>query len=116
MRTQGSTKKRIMRKEFKVGQNVLLFCSKLRLIASKLRSRWDKPFVVTNIFPYGAIDVIDETNDRTFKVNGHQLKPYYEGPNLSSNQGKVEIVELIEPIILEETPEEIPESPHAQLH
>ncbi|RDX98354.1 hypothetical protein CR513_18746, partial [Mucuna pruriens] len=35
-------------------KKVLLFNSKLKLIADKLRSRWDGPFVITNIFPYGC--------------------------------------------------------------
>ncbi|RDY04943.1 hypothetical protein CR513_11258, partial [Mucuna pruriens] len=46
---------RTLRKEFSVGQKVLLFYSKLKLIASKLRSRWDGPFVVTNVFPYCVV-------------------------------------------------------------
>ncbi|RDX96340.1 hypothetical protein CR513_21012, partial [Mucuna pruriens] len=107
MRTPRSTRKRILRKEFRVGQKVLLFRSRLRLIASKLRSRWDRSFVVINIFSYGVVEVRDEANNRTFKVNGHQLKPYYEGPNLCSNRGEVEIIELIDSVILEDTLEEI---------
>ncbi|RDY13035.1 hypothetical protein CR513_02094, partial [Mucuna pruriens] len=93
IRTLGSTRKRILRKVLKVEQKVLLFHSRLKLIASKYCSRWDRSFVVTNIFPYA--------NNRTFKVNGHQLKPYHEGLNLSLNWGEVEIVELIKPIIPE---------------
>ncbi|RDX85447.1 hypothetical protein CR513_33372, partial [Mucuna pruriens] len=95
--------KRIIRKESKVGQKVLLFHSRLKLIADKLRSRWDGSFVVTNVFPYGVVEVRDEANNCNFKVNGHQLKPYYEGSNLSSNMSEVEIVELIEPVILEDS-------------
>ncbi|RDY00596.1 Pol polyprotein, partial [Mucuna pruriens] len=79
---------RILRKEFKVGQKVLLFNSRLKLIAGKLRSRWDGLSVVTNVFPYGAIKVRDEANNRNLKVNRHHLKPYYEGPKLSSNAGE----------------------------
>ncbi|RDX80887.1 hypothetical protein CR513_38500, partial [Mucuna pruriens] len=86
---------RILRKEFKV---------ELKLIATKHRSRWDGPFVVTNIFPYDTVEVRDEANNRTFKVNVHQLKPYYEGLNLSSNVGEVEVIELIKPIIPEDPP------------
>ncbi|RDY05372.1 hypothetical protein CR513_10811, partial [Mucuna pruriens] len=37
-------KQKILRKEFKVSQKVLLFNSKLKLIIGKLRSRWDGPF------------------------------------------------------------------------
>ncbi|RDY12319.1 hypothetical protein CR513_02909, partial [Mucuna pruriens] len=88
----------------------------LRLIVGKLHSRWDGPFVVTNIFSYDIVEVRDEANNYTFKVNWHQLKPYREGLNLSSNQGDVEIVELIELVILEEPPEEIPKPLHAQFH
>ncbi|RDX73946.1 hypothetical protein CR513_46367, partial [Mucuna pruriens] len=68
---------RNIRKEFRVNQKVLLFNSRLKLIAVEIR---------------------DDANNRNFKINGHQLKPYYEGPNLSLNVGEVEIVELIEPI------------------
>ncbi|RDX98243.1 hypothetical protein CR513_18852, partial [Mucuna pruriens] len=104
---------RILRKEFKIGQKVLLFRSRLRLIASKLRSKWDEPFIVTNIFPYGVVEVRDEANNHMFKVNRHQLKPYHEVPILRLNEGKVEIIILMEPVILEDPPKEVPESPNA---
>ncbi|RDX77668.1 hypothetical protein CR513_42175, partial [Mucuna pruriens] len=31
---------------------------------SKLRSRWDGPFVITNVFPYGAVELKDEHTNR----------------------------------------------------
>ncbi|RDY12149.1 hypothetical protein CR513_03100, partial [Mucuna pruriens] len=106
----------ILRKEFKVRQKVLLFNSRLKLIVGKLRSKWDKPFVATNVSPYGTIEVRDQANNSTFKVNGHQLKPYHEGLNLSANMGEVEVLTLIELVIPEDTAEENPDSPHGQLH
>ena len=42
--------KMISRKEFKVGQKVLLYHSRLHLFPSKLHSHWIGPFVVTNVF------------------------------------------------------------------
>ncbi|RDX84521.1 putative mitochondrial protein, partial [Mucuna pruriens] len=72
-------KQKILRKEFHVGQKVLLFNSRLKLIAGKLRSRWDEPFVITNIFPNGAVQLQDEHSNNTFQVNGHQIKPFHEG-------------------------------------
>ena len=69
----------ISRKEFKVGQNVLLYHSQLRLFLGKLRSRWIGIFVVTNVFSYGAIEIQSLTTSKVFKVNGHKLKPFYEG-------------------------------------
>ncbi|RDX61846.1 hypothetical protein CR513_59883, partial [Mucuna pruriens] len=61
-------------------KKVLLFNSRLKLIAGKLRSRWDGPFVITNIFPYGAVQLKNEQSNNTFQVNGHQIKPFHEGP------------------------------------
>ncbi|RDY00679.1 hypothetical protein CR513_16115, partial [Mucuna pruriens] len=97
---------RILRKEFTVGQKVLLFNSWLKLVVGKLRSRWDRPFVVTDTFPYGVVEVRDTTSNHTFKVNGHQLKPYHEGPNLSSTLGEVDIITVVEPVIPDDPPEE----------
>jgi len=61
---------KILRKEFYEGQKVLLFNSKLKLMAGKLRSKWDGPYVITKVFPYGAVEVFDEATNSTFKVNG----------------------------------------------
>ncbi|RDX96582.1 hypothetical protein CR513_20759, partial [Mucuna pruriens] len=52
----------------------------LKLIAGKLCSRWDGPFVITNIFPHGVVQLKDEQSNYTFQVNGHQIKPFYQGP------------------------------------
>ncbi|RDY03093.1 hypothetical protein CR513_13366, partial [Mucuna pruriens] len=32
----------------------------------KLRSRWDGPFVITNVFPYGVVKLKDENTNNTF--------------------------------------------------
>ncbi|KAM2432112.1 hypothetical protein ACFX1W_019361 [Malus domestica] len=65
-------------KTFSIGQKVLLFNSRLRLFLGKLRSKWIGPFVVTNVFPHGAVQVQSLRNGMEFKVNGHRMKPYYE--------------------------------------
>ncbi|RDX96577.1 hypothetical protein CR513_20754, partial [Mucuna pruriens] len=88
-------KQKILRKEFLVGQRVLLFNSCLKLIAGKLRSRWDGPFVITNIFPYGAVELKDEHTNNTFQVNGHQIKLFHEGPTPTT--GDLETISLMEP-------------------
>ncbi|RDY12961.1 hypothetical protein CR513_02183, partial [Mucuna pruriens] len=56
----------ILRKEFQVDQKVLLFNSRLKLIAGKLHFRWDEPFVITNVFPYGVVELKDEHTNNTF--------------------------------------------------
>ena len=70
--------KHIRKKNFEVGQKVLLFNSRLRLFPGKLKSRWSGPFVVTKVFPYGAIEVSHDEKG-SFTVNGQRLKPYIDG-------------------------------------
>ena len=45
----------------------------------KLRSCWIGPFIFTNVFPYGTVEVQSFKTNKVFKVNGHRLKPFYEG-------------------------------------
>ncbi|KAL9357253.1 hypothetical protein Peur_050506 [Populus x canadensis] len=69
----------LTRKEFNVGDKVLLYHSRLKLFPGKLRSRWIGPFVVSNVFPYGAVEITSLDINKVLKVNGHRLKPFYEG-------------------------------------
>jgi len=48
----------ITRKEFHVGDKVLLYHSCLKIFPGKLHSRWIGFFVVSNIFPYGAVKIM----------------------------------------------------------
>ncbi|KAI5667299.1 hypothetical protein M9H77_17152 [Catharanthus roseus] len=65
----------ISRKSFEPNKKVWLFNSKLCLFLGKLRSHWDGPFTVKQVFPSGAIEIIDLKNNRTLIVNGQRLKP-----------------------------------------
>ncbi|KAI5351474.1 hypothetical protein L3X38_004365 [Prunus dulcis] len=76
--------KKILRKTFKKGQKVLLFNSCLKLFLGKLRSRWIGPFVITNVFDHGAVEIQNIKDGSTFKVNGHRLKPYFDA-NFDAN-------------------------------
>ncbi|WCJ22553.1 Gag-Pol polyprotein [Euphorbia peplus] len=67
--------KRIQKKEFQEGQQVLLYNSRLRLFPGKLKSRWSGPFQVSKVFPYGAVEIF-LPGEQPFKVNGQRLKPY----------------------------------------
>ncbi|KAI3814066.1 hypothetical protein L1987_18810 [Smallanthus sonchifolius] len=67
------------KKEFRVGGRVLLYNSRLRLFPGKLKSRWTGPYTVKEVFPYGTVE-IEHEDGRIFKVNGHRLKPYIDGP------------------------------------
>ncbi|XP_073024248.1 uncharacterized protein [Primulina eburnea] len=66
----------IVRRTFELGQQVLLYNSRLRLFPGKLKSRWTGPFIVEAVQPYRAIKL--KCNDgRTFKVNGQRVKHYF---------------------------------------
>ncbi|KAM2957607.1 hypothetical protein FF2_024562 [Malus domestica] len=67
----------IRSKTFSIGQKVLLFNSRLRLFPGKLRSKWIGPFIVTNVFSHGAVQIQSLKTQQEFKVNGHRLKPYF---------------------------------------
>ncbi|CAA7052840.1 unnamed protein product [Microthlaspi erraticum] len=54
MRTKAAHDKLIRLKDFKVGDSVLLYNSKLRLFPGKLRSKWAGPFKIHEVLPYGA--------------------------------------------------------------
>nr|GEY03084.1 reverse transcriptase domain-containing protein [Tanacetum cinerariifolium] len=63
---------------FNVGDRVLLFNSRLNIFSSKLKSCWTGPFIVTQVFPYGTVE-LSQTDRPNFKVNGHRLKHYFGG-------------------------------------
>ncbi|GJT63706.1 reverse transcriptase domain-containing protein [Tanacetum coccineum] len=65
-------------KDFKVGDQVLLYNSRLKMYPRKLKSKWSGPNFVKTVYPCGAIEIIDE-NGFSFQVNGQRLKKYYEG-------------------------------------
>ncbi|XP_027356742.1 uncharacterized protein LOC113866050 [Abrus precatorius] len=70
----------ILRKEFSVGQKVLLFNSRLKLI---------------------TVEIQDEATSRTFKVNGHQLKLFQESRPVEPAQNIVDL-SLVEPTLMED--------------
>ncbi|XP_031264677.1 uncharacterized protein LOC116123024 [Pistacia vera] len=70
--------KHIAKKNFEVGQKVLLYNYRLRLFPEKLKSRWSGPFIVTQVYPYGAVEISHEEKG-TFEVNRQRLKLYIDG-------------------------------------
>uniref|UniRef100_A0A1U7X9A8 Uncharacterized protein LOC104236472 n=2 Tax=Nicotiana sylvestris TaxID=4096 RepID=A0A1U7X9A8_NICSY len=66
----------IVERNFKPGDMVLLYNSRLRLFPGKLESRWSGPFRVVEVFSSEAVEIATENDSRTFRVNGQRLKPY----------------------------------------
>lgn len=50
-------KRELLKKEFNIGDPVLLFNSRLRLFPSKLRLRWTGPYEVTKVLKSGAVEI-----------------------------------------------------------
>lgn len=65
-------------KDFKLGNQVLLFNSQIRVFLGKLKSRFFRSYTVTQVLLYGAIE-ITHLDRGTFKVNGPWHKPYIGG-------------------------------------
>ena len=69
---------KILRREFKVVEQVLLYNSKLKLFLGKLKSRWSGPYTVVTNTPFGAVTLKTDSGSE-FKVNGQRLKHYLGG-------------------------------------
>ncbi|GJU92833.1 hypothetical protein Tco_1317589 [Tanacetum coccineum] len=69
---------KIKNRVFNVGDQVLLFNSRLKMFSGKLKSRWSGPFTITQVFPYGTVE-LSQNSGPNFKVNGHRIKHYYGG-------------------------------------
>ena len=66
---------KILRKEFKGGELVLLYNSRLRLFPGKLKSRWSGPYTAVAATSFGAVTL--KTNSRNeLEVNSQRLKNY----------------------------------------
>ncbi|GJT64453.1 reverse transcriptase domain-containing protein [Tanacetum coccineum] len=65
-------------KDFKVGDQVLLYNSRQKMYPGKLKSKWSGPNIVKTVYPHGAIEITDK-DGFSFKVNGQRLKKYYGG-------------------------------------
>ncbi|XP_049362947.1 uncharacterized protein LOC125827670 [Solanum verrucosum] len=84
---------KILRREFRVGDWVLLYNSRLRLFPGKLKSKWSVPFRVKRVITNGTIEVEGQEGP-AFKVNGQCLKLYF---------GECHEISLIEEVYLEDT-------------
>ena len=73
-------------KYFQEGDQVLLFNSRLKLFPGKLKSRWHGPYIVSQVYPHGAVE-INHPEKGTFKVNGHRLKHYFPYGGASLKNG-----------------------------
>ena len=92
-RTKRWHDKRIKIKQFKAGDKVLLFNSRIRLFGHvKLRSKWEGPYLVLDSADHGAVTLQDDDGN-TFKVNGQRLKVFLEEQEMPELE-EVDVFEL----------------------
>ncbi|XP_075074860.1 uncharacterized protein LOC142162412 [Nicotiana tabacum] len=86
--------KHIVDRNFKPGDKVLLYNSRLRLFPGKLKSRWSGPFRVVQMFANGAVEIESEDGTNKFSVNGQRLKHYL---GIAEEKGNIVVINLKEP-------------------
>ncbi|GKE61739.1 reverse transcriptase domain-containing protein, partial [Tanacetum coccineum] len=69
---------KIKNRVFNVGDRVLLFNSRLKIFSGKLTTHWSGPFTVTQIFPYGTVE-LSQNSGAKLQGEGHRLKHYFGG-------------------------------------
>nr|GEV87607.1 reverse transcriptase domain-containing protein [Tanacetum cinerariifolium] len=69
---------KIKNRIFNVGDQVLLFNSRLKIFSGKLKTRWSGPFTITEVYPYSTAKLA-HADGSNLKVNCHRLKHYYGG-------------------------------------
>nr|GFB22776.1 reverse transcriptase domain-containing protein [Tanacetum cinerariifolium] len=77
-RTKKLHDKKIKNRIFNVGDQVLLFNSRIKIFSGKLKSRWSGPFTISEIYPYGTAKLV-HPDGCNFKVNCHRIKHYHGG-------------------------------------
>ncbi|GJV90873.1 reverse transcriptase domain-containing protein [Tanacetum coccineum] len=77
-RTKKLHDSKIKNRIFNVGDQVLLFNSRLKIFSEKLKTRWSGPFTIAQVFPYGTVE-LSQPDGPNFKVNGHRVKHYFGG-------------------------------------
>nr|GEZ31212.1 reverse transcriptase domain-containing protein [Tanacetum cinerariifolium] len=69
---------KIKNRIFIVGDQVLLFNSRLKIFSGKLKSRWSGPFTTAEVYPYRTAKLV-HADGSNIKVNCHRLKNYHGG-------------------------------------
>nr|GEW03817.1 reverse transcriptase domain-containing protein [Tanacetum cinerariifolium] len=59
---------KIKNRIFNVGDRVLLFNSRLKIFSRKLKTRWSGPFTITQVFPYGTVE-LSQPDGLNFKMS-----------------------------------------------
>ena len=67
-----------------VGELVLVDSSRVFFLPGKLKSKWTGPYLITQVFPHGAVELKTKEGVR-FKMNRDRIKLYF-GHKASGNE------------------------------
>src|SRR3954465_13488351 len=87
--------RRILKREFHIGEKVLLYRSRLRIFTGKLLSKWEGPYVIAEVYRSGAIKIASLKDGATQVVNGQRLKHYISRDSYNEN---VDTIDMITPV------------------
>ena len=74
--------RKLLKRNFQLKQQVLLFNSWLKIFPKRLKSKWSSPFTIKDVKPYEAIELMDPSctdPEQSWIMNGQRLKIYNGG-------------------------------------
>ena len=86
--------KRIQRREFNVGDCVLLYNFDLRFSAGKLLSKWEGPYSIEEVYRSGAIKINNAEGTNPKVVNGQRIKHYISGNPINVETNIIDTITL----------------------
>ena len=84
--------KEFWKKEFHIGDKVLLYRSRLRFFAGKLLSKWEGPHVVEEVYHSGAIKINNLQGTNPQVVNQQRLKHYLSGDPFDVEADVIQVI------------------------
>jgi hypothetical protein len=87
-------KVKLLKREFHVGEEVLLYRSRLRFFACKLLSKWEGPYIIEEVYHSGAIKIASLKDNTKQVVNGQRLKHYISGDSYNED---VDVIQMVTP-------------------
>ena len=83
--------KKIQKREFNIGDYVLLFNSRLRFFAGKILSKWEGPYI-EEVYRSSAIKINNFEGTSPRVVNGQRIKHYISGNPINVETNIIETI------------------------
>ena len=82
----------------KVGEHLLLYNSCFRFFAGKLLSKWEEPYIIEELYHFGAIKIYNAKGTNPKVVNGQRIKHYILGTPINVESNIIQTLTLEEHI------------------